>query len=410
MMTSIRFARCFFASLLVFFLIHCGGVRVATSAADPSLSDTSNTASTVGAIHLFATDFQSPGLLYKAQIKNGLLQLLSTGVSPLGTEAQLGFHNDLLFVLHASGNFNSVSTDNLQIINPYDSSFPYRTLKQFSLGNGANPVATSFYNNSALISLYNPNMVPALDVNQGTTDVIRIDYQTGSIEAQYSFHDFLDPDGDKQANAFCSVVVGSRLYVCLQDLQTGTYKPVSSGKIGVIDLNTNQILHVIELTGRNPFDLAVSEDEQYLYVTCIDQFKTSSDFGGLEIIDLNQQDSIAFIDDEFFGGYVEKVRVYKNNLYIVVSRQNLNSFVFESRIAQISESDWQGAQISSFLNFGDDIRAITVSDNILWVAKRTISTSTGGTGAALSAYNLDTGSNLGSSSLPAAAISLFPVE
>lgn len=404
------FYRIIFISILISTL-HCGGsVSLNAPQSNTTTSISGNTSDALSGIYVFATNFQSPGLLYKAFFQDDQIQLISTGVTPLGTEAVIRYNQDKVFVLHAGGNFNSVSSDNLQAIDPFNASFPFKTTSQFSLGNSVNPVGLSFYQSDALISLYNPQANPDYQMGNGYADVVRVNQSTGELTASFSFYDDLDDDGDRHANASCSVIHGALLYVCLQDLDSTNLKAVSSGKIGIIDLNTNTIVDVIELQGRNPFDLALSPDGDFLFVTLVDDFDSNTPFGGLEILNRTTGASLGFISEEDLGGYVEKVQVSNNQVFVVVSRSNLSNFTFESKIVVMNLNDRTGVTARSLFDFEDDIRAFQIENNHLWVASRQISTADGTSNAQLFVLELTTGELLDSVDLTAPGFSITAFE
>lgn len=383
--------------------LSCGKITFSTV---QDTQDNTSTSSSLGSgearVFVFAGDFQSSGQLYVATLADEATTLQNSGITQLGTEAIIRYDDGLLYILHAGANYNSVSSDNLQIVDPFNESAPFKTLGQYSTGNGTNPLDAVISGNEAFVSLYNP----AADKNNvdeagDPADVITIALDSGEITRRYSFQKFLDEDGDKQANAYCLLFHNGILYVCLQDLESNTFSPVSPGLIGMIDVTEQKILGVITLSGRNPSSLAIDETGSRLFVSMTHEQEYNSSLSGLEIIDLQMLESELFIADSEFGGYIEKLKQGNGVIYAVVSKYNTGDFTFKSKIVQFLQDVDNGADLSNFKPFTTDIRDIFYQNGFLWVAYRVISTSTGDTAPALKIYDVNTGKQMGESLYPA---------
>lgn len=385
--------------------ISCGSISAQTAANDTAddgeASVNSDVSSGNSQIFVFATDFQSSGQLYVATLLDGETILQNSGVTLLGTEAVIRYHGNLLYILHAGGNFNSVSTDNLQILDPFDG---FATQSQFSTGNGTNPMDVVISGSSAFITLYNPEANgDNVDSDGNPGDVIEMSTNTGTVKRRYSFSDYLQDDGDKNGHAYCLLLVDTVLYVCLQDLESTTFSPTAPGLIGMIDIVNDEILGVITLQGRNPSSLAVSNDRSKLFVGMTHDFSYDADFGGLEVIDLETLQSEVFIKDSNFGGYIEKLKVAEEKIFATVSRFDASTFVFESKIVSFPEGISASSDIGTYKSYSTDIRDIFVQNEFIWVSYRVISTSTGDSDPALKVFDVDTGDQIGDTVNPVVA-------
>jgi len=348
-------------------------------------------------LFIFATNYTSSGQLYHATVNNNKTTLTNSGVTLLGSSAIIRQNNDLIYVLHDAS--SSVSSDNVQIIDPAQN---YKTLAQYSVGNGTNPKDIVFFEDRAFISLYFPDNQPTnIDSNGNPADLVEINLSTGNIVNRWSFFDFLNDDGDKNANADQMVIVGNILYVCLQDFQSD-FTANAPGLIGRIDLTTNEMLGMIELQGRNPFHLAVSPDEKKLFVADLvlfdlteQDFDLSPPYGGLEIVDLETQTTIAFFHDNDLGGFIDRVRTSEDFVYFTISTFDSENFDFFSKILRLAldAEDLSGLEIVDEKN--TDIRDMVIDEKYLWISRRKINTATGLSDPQIEVLDLETFEFLG---------------
>lgn len=351
---------------------------------------------TTPTVFVFATDFGSSGQLYQATYSDSFLDVSNTGVTELGSGAIIRYFDGLLYVLHDGWSYGS--SDNVQIIHPDDS---FATQAQYSTGNGTNPHDIVVSGSRAFISLYNPTAdLDNIDAQGLPGDVIEMNLDTGEIVHRFSFHDYLNDDGDKNANADQMILHDGILYVCLQDLDSD-YSATSSGLVGRIDISTGEVLGVITLSGRNPVDIALSEDQKNLFIANmatydwnLGNYNTSEPFGGIEIVDLSSNSSTRLIDDEGLGGYVEKLTIWDNQILAVVSEYDNATFSYLSIITELSEDATSSSEATTFLDVNADFRDIFVQNDYLWVSKRLINTSSGAKDPLLSIYDLGSGEQL----------------
>lgn len=346
------------------------------------------------AAFLFATDYASSGQLYF--VENSSLE--NSGVANLGSSAVIRLFDGFVYVLHDG--FSSGSSDNVQIINPLNS---LSTVDQWSTGNGTNPhdivVVEDEGGYRAYITLYNPD-------EDG--DLIVMDLDTGEILETISFSDFLNEDGDKNANADQMVLVDDRLYVLIQDLQSD-FSHNASGKIAVFDTDTHIVEEVITIQGRNPVDIVASEDGEKVFVALqapydfsLGNFDTSTDFGGIEIIDLDNTSNTTLLADDDLGGYVERLASGEGNIFAVISQYDSSTFTFSSDIVVIDGDASSISDVETFLEGSSDVRDIAAdSSGNLWVARRTIDAATSTTSnPQVDVFNGSTGESIIDSMLP----------
>ncbi|MCP5464746.1 MAG: hypothetical protein H7A33_06970 [Deltaproteobacteria bacterium] len=403
-------------SIFLLAAINCGSVTNTAVSTNSDQNDSTDTDTSLSSetpdsqVFLFATDYTSSGQLYELSLSSGAASMANSGLAFLGTEANLLWQDELLYILHAGGNFNSISTDNIQVVDPYNASAPYKTLSQYSVGNGTNPVAIAVKDNVAYIALYNPTADKNnVDASGDPGDVVALDLDTGEITQRWSFYNHLDDDGDKQANAQRLLIVDDLLFVLLQDLESNTFSSVSPGIVGVIDLATNKIDQSIALPDcYNPSDfgkLSQTSSSTVLAVSCTHDFQAAGDFGGISWVRVNHllDNELSVLDhlsDDELGGYVERVRVGNEGVYFVVSRYDLESFQFESQlIRQASLS----SDFETLIDWNNDIRDVFVQNGFIWVSHRAISTSSGASSPVVRVYSENAFAQQGSDLEPIAA-------
>ncbi|MBI2338761.1 MAG: hypothetical protein HYU99_00095, partial [Deltaproteobacteria bacterium] len=331
---------------VLFFLVSCGSVdTLSLDDSDPDI------VSGTTAVFLFGTDFASSGQLYTADFDTPS-GLSNTGVTGLGSSAVIRFFNGVLYVLHDG--FSIASSDNVQILDPANG---FETIGQWSTGNGANPQDLVVIANKAYISLYNPeNDADNIDGEGNPGDLIVMNVETGEIEKRLSFFDFLNDDGNRTARAAAMVLADDLIYVCLQDLEGDSFEQNTAGKIGVINTSTDEVGGVITLQGRNPVDVVYSGDENKLFVALqapydytLGNFDTSKAFGGVEIVPLADPGDTILLADEDLGGYIERLAVSDDTLFIVVSEMDSTTFEFTSEILSMSDGAESADEASVFV-------------------------------------------------------------
>ncbi|MBI4411252.1 MAG: hypothetical protein HY541_02060 [Deltaproteobacteria bacterium] len=374
---------------VLFFLVSCGSVeQLSLDESDPD----ADFAEGEEAVFLFGTDFVSSGQIYTADF-DAASSLSNTGVTGLGSSAVIRLFDGLLYVLHDG--FSIGSSDNLQILDP---SGGLATVNQWSTGNGTNPQDLVVMENKAYISLYNPeNDETNVDGAGNPADVIVMNTETGEMEKRLGFFDFLNDDGNRTGRAASMVLADNLIYVCLQDLEGDSFEHNTSGLIGIINTSTDEVEGVITLQGRNPVDIAYSSGEEKLYVAnqapfdfSLGNFDTSTSFGGLEIVNLNDPAGTILIDDEDLGGYVERLSVATplavaappasadGKVFVVASEMDSATFAFTSGIVSMNDDNEELSGFTLFAGESSDVREMASDGNgRLWIARRTISADDG---------------------------------
>ena len=90
---------------------------------------------------------------------------------------------------------------------------------------------------------------------------------------------------------------------------TGSWNPVTEGKLAVLDTNTNSISEIITLTDCfNPVDASEGPSGNYLYFSCVNNYEGGNDGS---IIKMNYANhSIQKIADEsLFGGDIGGITI-----------------------------------------------------------------------------------------------------
>lgn len=347
----------------------------------------------------FATDYTSAGQLYLLGLSDTQAQITNTGVQELGSSATIHLFDDLLFVLHDG--YSLISSDNLQILDPLDN---YTTYGQWSTGNGTNPHDVAVTGLRAFISLYNPSAdSDNVDGDALPGDVIEMNLSDGSITHRYAFTPFLNADSSQAALADHLLLNGNSLYVLLQDLDPTTFAADASGKLGIIDVENHSISDVITLQGRNPTSLALSTDGTRLFISHMatydytsQSFDTSTEFGGIEILNTTTFTTEAFFNDEDLGGYVECVSVSDDFVYAVVS--NVAGGTFTSVIKQLPQNAFDVNEAVTFDDSDTDIRAVVVQNGFVWISRQ----GDGGTDPEIEVFAESTSEKVGGSLIPVA--------
>jgi len=385
---------------LPFFFAACGTIQnISQGDSNQNVQSGTETA------FLFATDYSSSGQLMTSD--DTAASLTNTGVTGLGSSAIIKFFDGKLYLL--SDGFSRLSLNNVQILDPSNS---YRTIAEWSTGDGTNPQDIVVSGDTAYISLYNPDTVDNLDSSGNPGDLIVMDLNTGLISQSISFHDYLNADGDLNADAGPMVLVGSTLYVAIQDLQND-FSQNTFGKIAVIDTTTNAVTSVITLQGRDPVDLVASTTANKLYVAdeapydfSLGNFDTTTAYGGLEVIDLSTLQSVALLADETLGGYIERLASGDKKVFAVASQLDSTTFAFSSTILSMDEDNTDTSAVSNFVTGSEDVREIVV-DSVaqLWVSRRAINATDGSASdPEVDAFDIDTGAQVGTSLIPTVAV------
>lgn len=363
---------------------------------DPTQNESVEDGDASTSVFLFATDYVSSGQLLVGQAN----KLTNTNVANLGSSAVLRAFAGRLYLLHDG--FSVGSSDNVQVIDPEDN---FRTLTQFSTGNGTNPKDIVVDGDLAYISLYSPELSQGSDYG----DVIVMNLQTGGVVFNFDLSPYLAADGAQTARADQMLQVGRRLYVCVQDLEGETFGQNAAGKLVVINLDTLEIERVVVLKGRNPFMITYSEEAGRIFIAhlapfdyAIGNFDTSLPYGGVEILPVGDLANSTLIHDEDLDGYVERVLAHDGWVYIVSSTLDPKSFQFSSTILRMDAAASTADAAEIFFEGSSDIRALAVDgEDRLWISRRKIISGTGQAGEPLlDVIDPSTGALIGASLTP----------
>ena len=394
--------------VMAFFISNCG--EISLGSADDLNSDTAEVVEFSEAATLdsyafaLATDFASSSQLYFLSLAGSTTTITNSGVQELGSSGVIHLFDDLLYVLHDG--YSLISSDNLQIIDPLDS---YKTYGQWSTGNGTNPHDVAVTGLRAFVSLYNPSAdIENFDSEGLPGDVIEMNLSDGSITHRYAFTNYLNADDAQAALAGDLLLQGNQLYVLIQDLDPNTFAADAAGKLGIINVQTHTIEDVLTLQGRNPTSLALSADGKRLFISHMatydytsQSFDTTTEFGGIEIVNLTTLTTEAFLNDEDLGGYVEQLMVSDDFVYAVVS--NVTEGNFTSILTQLPQNATDANEAVTFDDSGTDIRATIFQNGFLWISRQ----GAGGANPEIEIYNEVTGEKVGDSLLPVATAMSF---
>jgi DNA-binding beta-propeller fold protein YncE len=205
---------------------------------------------------------------------------------------------------------NRLGQDNILVLDPRDLRQPEL---QFSVGNGSNPYDIEVISESkAYVS------------RLARTELLIVDPRSGRELGTVDLASFGDADGFPEMAEM--VVVGSRLYVACQLLDTSTFAPAPQGLIVVVDIETDRIVDMDPdldgaqgwtLAAGNPLSLVALGNQ--LFVSETAAFLDTE--GGIEVIDLPSGPSRGLVVTEAaLGGDVGALdMVNPTRGYIVVS-------------------------------------------------------------------------------------------
>ena len=163
----------------------------------------------------------------------------------------------------------------------------------------ANPYTiVEFSDTKAFVVRYNSDKVWVVN----PTAAIEADFKIGEIDlSAYN-------DGGNDPEAFGAVIIGNKLFVGMQRLDN--YAAVRNGSIAVFDVNTlaeidtdttdaPSNLKGIELTTRNPYDMAYHNDTGLLIASGDDFYSSpkTSFYSGIEKINVDSYENSLLIDD-----------------------------------------------------------------------------------------------------------------
>lgn len=293
----------------------CGSVTNKTEASDPSVS-----APTGDTLVVFNSNFTDPiGNLSTIDLAANMSASFAR-VTTDGSDAVIRSFGGRIYVVNRFG------TDTIQVIDPAN----FSVIANYSVGSGSNPQDIAVVSDEkAYIS-----RLDAQNDNEDTSDILIVNPLTGAKLGGVDLKPFTNDDAERLPRAAQMAAAGNLLYVCMQDLPANMLLPAdTNGKIAVIDTETDEVVDVIGLAGRNPSDIAVLPGGEKLIVANSGVYENfvvnmSDSNGGIEIVDLNDMESEGVaIDDADFGGGVAEVRVASETLaFTIVDSKTVASF------------------------------------------------------------------------------------
>ena len=192
-------------------------------------------------------------------------------VASVNSDASLRWYDGLLYVVNRFG------ADNIQVVDPAT----HTTLRQFTVGNGANPHDIAF-----------ASPTRAYVTRFDTTDLWIVNPASGAHTGTISLAGFADADGNPEMDRL--MTVGPLLFVSLERIDRNHgYGPADTALVAVVDTRADTLVdcdparpgvQAIALQLRNPFttfqfDRATSR----LLIGCVGAFGVAD--GGIEWVD-----------------------------------------------------------------------------------------------------------------------------
>ncbi|MFH1874576.1 MAG: hypothetical protein ABH859_05250 [Pseudomonadota bacterium] len=221
---------------------------------------------------------------------------------------------------------NRFGADTIQVVDPVT----YNVIANFSVGSASNPHDIWVVSDTkAYVSRFN-----AESDADNNDDLLIVDPLTGEQFGSIDLTAYTSAAGDGLARTTQMVAVGNNLFVCLTDLPQDLLQGANAnGKVVVIDTQTDEVVAVVELAGRNPADITYSPLTGLVYITnagVYDNFDTdiTDEFGGIEVIDPQTLATLGIaIDDLDLGGYPTEIRLASASLgFVIVDGLYLASF------------------------------------------------------------------------------------
>jgi hypothetical protein len=293
------FLRLVIAPLALLFLAGCSGTA---SVSGPFIGANDQA-------YVVTSDFSTGGL----SVIDLDTRAVTPNVATVHSDATLRVHNGLIYVINRFGQ------DNIQIIDPNKN---FRTLRQFSTGNGSNPQDIVF-----------ATALKAYITRYGSADLLVVHPTTGIQINTVSLAPFADGDGIPEMARMA--LVGPYLFVACQRLTN--FMPSIFSVVVVIDTRTDAIIDVspatpgvqpILLTGRNPVtDFIYEPATNSLLIGCAGSFGALD--GGIERIDVATLRSQGFVITEAtLGGDIGDIAWNgPDHSYAVVSDASFNASV-----------------------------------------------------------------------------------
>lgn len=269
---------------------------------------------------------------------------------------------------------NRLGFDNLQGLDPLSG---FRTSFQYTMGNGANPhdlVVLPDEDGSAgggsegsgppavaFVTRYEPPY----------NDVAIVDLRDGALLDRIDLTPYAR-NPDRLPRPHQAILLNGLIYISMQDADA-SFDRFENGRVIVIDPVLRDVIDVIELTGRNPFQTLIhSRETGLLYVGMAGKFSDGSHAaeltGGVEAIDPATHRSLGLIvDDDDLGGNVSAVAIASSTLgYCVITDASFRNLVvaFNPSTGEVLGSVFESFnQIATIESDGDGYLLVTDSSS-----------------------------------------------
>jgi len=317
---------------LVLLLVSCGGTISDSTNPETSAFQESEHANTptgtlpsdvtipVGSLTIVAaSNFTDPVASIASLNLGNSFQVQQRIITTDGPDIILRSFFGFLFIINRFG------ADSVQVIDP----ITFTIVADYSVGVGSNPqdiVLASEH--KAYVARFNSE-----SDEQNSDDLLVIDPFTGEKITSIDLKPYTDA-GEGLARAGQMVLVGDKLFVCVADLPENlVYGADTNGKLVVINVETDQFVHVIQLQGRNPADITYSPISKKIYVSNSGVYEDldtdiNDPYGGIEVIDPDTfQSRGIMVDDADLGGYPTEIRIASDQkAFVIVDSKYISLF------------------------------------------------------------------------------------
>ena len=234
-------------------------------------------------------------------------------VASIFSDARVRWYNGRVYVINRFG------ADNIEVLD----GTTFGLIKQFSVGNGANPYDIAFASPThAYVTRYE------------TPDLWIVNPATGTHDGTISLAGLADADGIPEMDHL--LLVGPLLFVSLQRVDRNNgFQPTDSSLVAVIDTRTDQLVDCdaahpgvqgILLPRTNPVTPFVFDaPRSRLYLGCVGRYGVND--GGIVRIDAAslRADGVAAVEDSLGGDVVDLVFRDDARAYAIVSDPAFNT-------------------------------------------------------------------------------------
>ncbi len=187
-----------------------------------------------------------------------------------------------------------------------------QVVSKWILEDSPNPHDIWLHNQILYITQYENESLIMLDEKNGQK-ITEINLSNGELSS------CAQNDGKSEMDQI--FMKNNKIYISMQCLDTtGSWNPVTEGKLAVLDTNTNSISEIITLTDCfNPVDASEGPSGNYLYFSCVNNYEGGNDGS---IIKMNYANhSIQKIADEsLFGGDIGGITIKNDeNIFVTVT-------------------------------------------------------------------------------------------